>query len=479
MTTEKKAKEHLKELGTFAYDTSNEQTVIRAAIADDNVRKSLVRKLSPNLFLAKEHRPIWSALHSMTNQGLSYDSEVMRSLLRTEQFDKMPYFDNLEELASVPDDLDWFVSTMRWDSTRAQSLRGPVPELIDLIRDPQAPRKEVSGAARALSKMFDGAGAQRKAIRPEEHHASYMKSIDGRREKRAVYTLGHEAFDRKLSEGFKPGGTSIIAGLPGAGKSTVAIAVAIMLAKQGRRPAYCAWEMSPESATDVAVSHLTAIPLRNVIQGTLTEHQYSRVKGASRWVASKIRFYDNPFFDELRTQKKRPSNDGNIDIIESFIAESGCDVFVYDLWERCLFYTKPDDVTRALVRMQEIHKEYAVHGILLHQLNLKDVEKRTDRRPTRDALKGTSAYIEIADLVFGIHREAQFKDVDDNSVETICMKQRKGEANWSVQWEWDGAKCGVSNPREVSFNPSFDDAASIGDISEIKNKKPKRKARRE
>lgn len=465
---------------TFLYDTANEQTVIKAAIADAPTRKVLVRTLSPSEFLVPAHAPIWKSLIELVNKGLAFDPATFTELLKNEGLrkDDLPYADDLMKAARLPENLDYHVQTMGWDATRARMLKGPIPEFLETLRDPKAPPQDVQGAARAIAKALEVRGGRRHALRPEEHHRRYMAEIKARREERNVFPIGETAFDENLTEGFMPGKTAVMAGLPGAGKSTIALAWCVLLARMGRKVTYCAWEMSPSSATDVLCAHMLKIDLKRIVQGTLTDEETARVSKCVRWITSKIKFISNPFFDEMRTSKKRPSNDRNLDILEGYIADTGSDAFVYDLWERCLFWMKPEDVTRALVRMQAIHEEYQIHGTILHQLNLKDVERRADRRPTRDAIKGTGAYVEVADLIFGVHREAQFKAVEDNTVETICLKQRKGKTNWSIRWQWDGAKCQVHSPEEVSFDPGLESADEVGDIGDLTDiKKPKRKRR--
>jgi len=299
--------------------------------------------------------------------------------------------------------------------------------------------------------------------RPEELIRRYRAEIAARRASRNVYPLGEPVFDRKLTEGFMPGRTVVSAGLQGAGKSTVWVAFAIRLARLGRRVFYGAWEMEPESLLDVGIAHMTGIELRRIVQGELTDEEASRVDQASRWICARIVFMEGrAFYDRDATRK--PSNARNLDLLEGYLAESGADVAIYDLYERILPFRRPEDVDSALYRTQAIHKEYGICGVILHQLRSKDVEARNDKRPTREAIKGTSGYVDVADLIFGIHRDAQFKAVDDTSVETICLKQRKGEPNWAIRWRWDGARCQVADPVEVPFDPGLEAVAEAGDI---------------
>lgn len=446
----------------FLYDAANEILVIEAAKADAKTRRELVHRLAADEFLVDQHRPVWAALRVMSDEGLEYTDEAMRRLVLAAggSEEVVQYAAGLR--SAVPQNLKWHLETLAWDATRARVLKSTVPELLKILRDPQATAEAVVSAARSVNRGLDGPG-RRHMHTAADLYRSYRAEVTARRAARNVFPLGAECFDANLTEGFMPGRMTVSAGLPGAGKSTVWMAFAIRLAMLGRRPMYCAWEMDAESLLDVGCSHMTGIDLRRIVQGQLTDEETDRVDKASRWIVSRIKFMGNPFFDTLR-QGKKPSNERNLDVLEGYVAESGCDVAVYDLWERMLAWRKPEDVTTALYRMQGMHTEYGLHGVVIQQLNLKDVERRADKRPTRDSIKGSGAYVEVADLIFGVHRDAQFKAVEDNGVETICLKQRKGRANWNILWAWDGATCRVNDPREVSYDPGLDQAVADGDI---------------
>lgn len=449
----------------FIYDAANELLVLGAAKADAEIRRKLVHVLSPDEFLVPGHGIMWKSLRVASDSNLEASPETMRRLILDEGGDEeaAAYFAELE--VAVPENLDWHISTMAWDATRARTLKGPVPELLRVLKDPKATPGDVTSSARAVGRALEG-GGRRYMRRPEELYRNYRAEIAARRAHRNVFPLGATPFDKNLTEGFMPGRTTVTAGLPGAGKSTVWVAFAILLAKLGRRVLYGAWEMDPESLLDVGCAHMTGIPLTRIVQGELADHEAARVNKAARWIASRIIFMDNAFFHR-EGKGKRPTNDRNLDILEGYLAESGANVVIYDLWVRMLPWRKPDDVEGALYRIQQIHREYGIHGVILHQLLVKDVEKRADKRPTRESIKGSGAFTEVPDLVIGIYRAAQFKAVEDNTVETICLKQRKGRANWAVRWKWDGATCYVGDAEEIPYDPGLENSAELGDISSI------------
>lgn len=452
----------------ITFDAGNEQVVIRAAMADATRRKALVHGLSDSEFLVTAHSSLWRAMRALTDRGLDYSPATIRQLLATEgsPIDE-EYIAELEQTAAVPHNLDWHVETMRWDATRARVLRETLPSLVKELEDGRAAPDDAVGAARSIVKALEGGGGRRFIHRPAELSRSYKAELRERRKGTSFWPSGMHAMDEKLTEGLMPRRLMVVTGLPSSGKSTWTSNLALQLAKAGRRVLMCAWEMPSHSTLDVMVCGLLGlsgkpINLKQLVQGKLTEEDHQRAEQAADWIVKRVRFMDNAFFTKISNGKR--SNDRNLDILEGYIAEAGCDEVVMDLWERCLVDLSPDAVALALYRQQAMAQEYNFHAIVVQQLRSKDVEKRSDKRPTRESIKGTGAYTEVPDLIFGIHRDAQFKAVPDDSIEAICLKQRKGDLNWAVRFDWDGATCSVKGGVEVAYDPGLDSGSELGEV---------------
>lgn len=448
----------------FDYDAANELTVIGIAARDSDERRKLVRRISPDTFQEPAHSTIWKVLTELEDKKLDYEKPVLIDLLNRVK-GRTEYYDLLESARRSPasrHNVEYYVEALEQDALRARLLRGKMPQILESLKDTSVSFDELESLARNFANSFKG--ARRNHIRkPGFLFRDYQADLEIRKVSGGISPLGYPVFDSNLTEGFKRKRTIVLSGLPGSGKSTFALFMAMKLAAQGRKPLFCCWEMPVQSALDVCAAIATRIELRRIVQGELDDDEELRVKKVVKWLSIKIEWMENPWLDIRKANRsRRHSNDMNLDYLESVLAESASDVVFYDLWERCLSDLAPSEVTHALIRMQELHKVYNVCGILVHQINLKDVEKRPDKRPTRDALKGTGAYVEIADLILAVHRVGQLKSgVADTFFETLCLKQRKGATNWAVGWDWDGARCQITNPRVTPFTPSIDDLSDI------------------
>lgn len=477
----------------FVVDAIIERKVLGGAIAMARKdRAPLVRLVAPDEFFVKEHPPIWRGFVKMEQLGLEYDPDIMRRLIE-ETGMPVPeeYLTGLEAEAIIPENLPYLVEKMRWDATRARALQGVVPELMDTMRTPDADPEKVVSQARAIVRALEGGSGRSFIRRPEELKRAYKAEMAARMAVSHFYPSGWPAMDEKLVEGFMPKLTGVTVGLSGAGKSTLVANLVLNLAKQQqpkRRVLYCPWEMGVEGMIDVLVCIMTGLTKRQVKAGRrgdqvlLTPEEYQRICNATDWICDRIKFMDNPFYAKQEGEKGgryRPSNERNLDTLEGYIAESGCDVVIMDLWERALVDLSYDGVTTALYRQQDMHKRYNVFGMIVHQLKGKDVEKRADKRPTREAIKGTGAFVEVADLILGVHREGYIKKVPDTSQEVICLKQRNGEPNWAVRFEWNGAVGKITGGKEVPYDPSADTGSPfVGDIGDLKTRRGRRNEER-
>lgn len=470
----------------FVFDASVEQEVLRAMIASDAVRTWASLRLDDRSFFVKEHRPIFKALKAMADRRLAYDGVTLRKLLQgLGVTDDGSYLRELERTARVPDNIEWLVETMQWDSTRAEVLDGPLNELVEALQGASATPEEAAAKARSMTKRLEERTTRRFIRNGEEIRDHYLSDIRSRRVVSNFKPIGFGVMDRPaadvndgkplLTEGLALKRTSLVAGLSGAGKSTLMGEILIRQAAIGRRPLYCAWEMDPSSMLDVVCASITGIPVVNIVQGSLTDEQEAKVAKAVRWATERISFFENPF-THRRKRGGREYNDDRLDVLEGYLTESKCDLVIYDLWERMLCDLSYSGVTLALYRQQAIHKELNVHGMIVHQLTLKDVEKRADKRPTRDAIKGTGAFVEVADLIFGVHREGQFKSVPDDTVELICLKQRKGRANWATRYSWHPEIARIRGGEEVPFDPGLD-TSELDGIGSIRSGRTKGKGK--
>ncbi len=235
------------------------------------------------------------------------------------------------------------------------------------------------------------------------------------------------------------------------GKTTYVCNIVLGIARQRRRVLVGAWEVGSGMNLEMLAAISLGYSRSALLEGRLDEEMLDKIQKQMAVIGRWVSFFDLPFHKERFEGSSRPSNERNLDIVAGYVADSGCDVFVADLWKRCLVRTDPDDEEHALTRQQAIFEELCVHGIIVHQQRFKDIELRHDKKPTREGNKGSGAYVEVADTMIGTHRPSMFKNVPDNHLEACVLKQRFGRAPLSVEHIWDGDRGLISGGRSIPY----------------------------
>ena len=442
-------------------DAFNEQVILAAAMIGDEFRAYAVRHTS-DVFHVPLHRAAWSAIIAAQKQGLKPDPATL-SRLSNGGVD-VNYL--VEVLASRPDlpaeaNLKAALDALLWDHKKHEVLTGPLNAMLDAVTSgADAPR--VQSLARAVAASLDGWGERKHLHDPEEIVREVVADIRESMAGRHVYPFGLRGLDyydvppgqdesraqRRLVPGAAPGMVTIITGLRGAGKSTVAARLTLGLARQKRRVLYGAWEMTGWITLKLLACMSIGLSRKKVALGEVTEEELANIETTARAISKYVRFLKNPFRRTIG--ERHASNDKNLDLVHGYLADVAPDVFVGDLWERCLVADEPSEEKRALFRQQAMCEELGVHGILLAQQR-KDVAARGDMHPTIEGIKGSGAWGEIADNVLGVYRQYQAKPVPDNTIEIDVLKQRYGSDMLAVEFDWDADRGMISGGRTIEY----------------------------
>lgn len=452
------------------HDPVNEQVVICAAVIDEDTRNELVIKLSAEHFIAPEHKVIWEALCELVRRKLAYDPATIQELsggtVDTE------YIESLVSMRpELPDNLDFHVDRILWGHARVTVAVGPTREFLLALKDPTSDPERVKALSRQIPMALDGYEDRRYLLDPDALRHRQIADIRERMKGRGSFPYGIKGFDAdqetgiiRLIPGSFPGGITTITGVSGSGKTTTAarIALGIIAPKENRRKVlYGAWEVESGMTLEIMSCMSLASEGNNefsrsrLLTGKITEDELSILEQRMEVIGRHVQFLANPFRRQ-KTGKERPSNERNLDIVQGYIADSGCEVFIADLWKRCLADTDPKEEELALWRQQAMVEEMKVHAILCQQQKLKEVEATRDKRPRRDTIIGSSAWVDVSDTIIGVHRPALWKNVSDTTIELLILKQRFGKWPIAIECDWDGDKGLIMNGREIPFERAPD-----------------------
>lgn len=464
------------------HDLINEQVLIAAAAVDAQSLKFLTTRCKPDAFFGgtgdKQHSAIWASFVEIVQRGLEFSPAVVRQVSGGKIDDA--YLKRLIDLnPAVPPNLRHHVETLDYDRARVEASRGPLQDFLKLMQDPSTPPDVMRSSAKKLAVAFDGYGDRKHLLDPNELARSQSSDILKRRNGHAVYPYGldgldidSETGDFRLIPGAEPGGITAVTAVSGAGKSTFVARIALGLADLGRKVLFGAWEVKSGNTLELLAAMKLGISRKRMKTGQINDEEHALIDEEMEKLGEYIRFLQMPFG---RARSGKVDNDRNLDLIHGYIADSGCQVAIFDLWKRALRQTDPDDEENALVRQQAIAQETNVHCILVQQQRLKDIEQRRDKRPTRDGIKGSSAWVEVPDTILAPHRPALFKRVDDDTLEVVVLKQRDGVWPMAIAFDWNAEYGSIQGGRSIVYD-MFDEAAEYGDdkpMSFIKDGKKK------
>jgi replicative DNA helicase len=429
----------------ITFGLKHEQIVLGSILRDHDVRKKLTRQLTIDDFANPKHKTIFAGLQALTDAGLEYTPGSLVAQLGDGPWGGKEYLDKLEGIGQGQN-LDHHIDKMRWDRARVQCFSEYVPHLVATLKDPRAPAEDASAYVNRIQETIRGARGQQFY----EHGASlasrYSASIDARKIHGTFRSSGFRALDELLVAGFAAGDISVITGAPSMGKTTFALNLTKKQSKKWH-VGYIPWEGGIQAALDIICASRLRIPLENIIKFThlIENEQQAQIDDylAELLGDDKMSFLKRPPRNLLQGQPWDVNNKV-LDWFEGQLEGWNRQIVYWDLFEKCLAGKKPDQISQALDRVQDIAKRTGVHICLLHQITFKEVERRKDMRPTRDSLKGTGGYVEVADLIFGLFRPAIYEiheRVADATIEVICLKQRKGRFPWKVIFDWEG-ECG-------------------------------------
>lgn len=439
------------------HDVLNEQTILASAIIDPKVRAELVSRVRAEHFQDTDHALAWASILRATAQGFD-PSPTALVQLSGGKLDKKYLEDVVAANPKVPNDIRFHIDALQWDMTRAKAVQGPLSELLRALQDPGMSQERVRALAKQIPISFQGSSSRTHlrdgAKLVADHRAVLRQRMNGI----GLYPTGIEGLDcyppnslddngndvsgqPLLVPGLEPGKITTVTAISGGGKSTIVAKLALnqarMCAERGNgQVLYGAWEMSPADVLELMGCISTGISRNRVKTGQITDAEWKLLCNTMDAIAQWVKFVDMPFHKERGV---RHTHDEVLDVIHGYIADSGASIAIFDLWRRAFRRMKDEsDEQEALYRQQAIAEETNCHCLLVQQQRLKDIETRQNPMPTREGVKGSSAWVDVSDTMIGVYLPGLMKRVSRNVIQLLVLKQRYGRWPLTIEYQWDG-----------------------------------------
>ena len=421
------------------HSASAEQAVIGSMLIDTRCIPDVIERLKGAEFYIQQNRDIFETIYAMFSYGQTIDPITVLDQMKTRGV--------FRETSTA-----YIAELMRITPTAANVL-----EYAAIVSDRALLRNLATAADEINTLVYEGTGEAENMLEAAERKIyalrqgrvvgglvpistvvqtvySNLSEAASSGQKIPGLATGLNDLDRYIL-GLNKGELILIAARPGMGKTSIALNIAMNVAKKsGKTVAVFSLEMSREQLVSRLLAGEGLVPSQNLLTGQLNSDEWKRIAAAAQVLsATDMRIDDNPMLSvsDMNAQCRRISNLGLVVIDYLQLMQSaGGDSRKYAGENRQQVVS---DISRMLKIMA---KELNVPVICLSQLS-RASEGRPNKRPMLSDLRESGAIEQDADVVIGLYREGYYNAEceEPNVSEAIVLKNRKGQTG-TVKLAW-------------------------------------------
>ena len=421
------------------HSASAEQAVIGSMLIDTRCIPDVIERLKGAEFYIQQNRDIFETIYAMFSYGQTIDPITVLDQMKTRGV--------FRETSTA-----YIAELMRITPTAANVL-----EYAAIVSDRALLRNLATAADEINTLVYEGTGEAENMLEAAERKIyalrqgrvvgglvpistvvqtvySNLSEAASSGQKIPGLSTGLNDLDRYIL-GLNKGELILIAARPGMGKTSIALNIALNVAKKsGKTVAVFSLEMSREQLVSRLLAGEGLVPSQNLLTGQLNSDEWKRIAAAAQVLsATDMRIDDNPMLSvsDMNAQCRRISNLGLVVIDYLQLMQSaGGDSRKYAGENRQQVVS---DISRMLKIMA---KELNVPVICLSQLS-RASEGRPNKRPMLSDLRESGAIEQDADVVIGLYREGYYNAEceEPNVSEAIVLKNRKGQTG-TVKLAW-------------------------------------------
>ena len=413
-----------------------ERSVIGSMLINSQCIADVLEILKPSDFYLQENRDIFTTIYSMFSQSLKIDPVTLvdqmkqKGLFDAEKTDSYllqiiemtPTSANVKQYAQIVADKSLLRSIgqagmeitemVTAERGSAQSIMDAAEQKIYNIRNGRT-NQDLEHIGQVLLELYE--------LLAERAHSD--STITG-------LSTGLRDLDAKIS-GLNKGNLIIIGARPGMGKTSIALNIALSVAKSSKKAVvFFTLEMAGTELATRLLSNESFVDSQVIQSGKLTEEQWDKVGSAAFALSqTNLLLNVNPSITvtDMVAKCRRVDNLGLV-IIDYLQLMNSADGKVSE--NRV---TTVSEISRALKIMA---KDLNVPVICLSQLNRPPSGSKVSR-PTLTNLRESGSIEQDADAVILLHREDYYDEnaEEKNVAECIIAKNRHGEtATVKLQW---------------------------------------------
>ena len=421
------------------HNTQAEQAILGSMLIDPRCIPDVVDKVSAADFFITANRDIFETVYTMFAYGQTIDPITVldqmkvRGIYRENESEK--YIRDLMQSTPTAANVLEYCAIVR-DKALLRGLCDVASEINDMVYDGTGEAGTVLEAAErkiyALRQGRNTGGLMPVAQVVNNAYAQIQEAAESQDAIPGLST-GLPDIDKRIL-GLNSGELIFIAARPGMGKTSIALNIALSVAKNtDKAVAIFSLEMAREQIVTRMLAYEGLVNGKKLLTGNLTEEDWRRI-GAAATTISRTNMYvdDNPILSvaDMNAACRRIENLGLvvIDYLQLMTSAGGKQKYASESRTQVV-----SDISRMLKIMA---KELNIPVVCLSQLS-RASESRQDKRPQLSDLRESGSIEQDADVVIGLYRDGYYNQESEtpNLAEAIILKNRKGEVG-TVNLSW-------------------------------------------
>ena len=413
------------------HSTQAEQAVLGSMLIDPRCVADVVGKVTAGDFYHTTNQQIFETIYTMFSYSQTIDPITVLDQMKVRGFyrenETERYLRELMQLTPTAANVLEYCSIVQ-DKAMLRSLL----DIADEVRD------MVGGGSGEASSILDSAERKIYALRQgrvsegllpvsQVVNSTYAQIQEAAENTSAIPGLstGLSDLDNRIL-GMNPGELIFVAARPGMGKTSIALNIALSVAKStDKAVAIFSLEMAREQLVSRMLAYEGLVNGKKLMTGNLTAEDWRRIGEAASTISNTNMYVDdNPMLTvaDMNAACRRLENLGLviIDYLQLMTSAGGKQKYANESRTQVV-----SDISRMLKIMA---KELNVPVVCLSQMS-RASEGRSDKRPQLSDLRESGSIEQDADVVIGLYREGYYNREcqNPNLAEAIILKNRKGE----------------------------------------------------
>ncbi len=414
------------------HSRESEESVIGAVLLSEEAVNEVMDRINPEDFYIPAHQSIFEAMRELFNTNQAIDvvtvAEELRRKGELEKIGGVQYLTRLVDIVPSTSNVAYYAGVVEEHAKRRELIRAgasitdyafTIDDDITAVLD-RSEQAVLGVAERRASQTLIEVGPMLTDILEQieimEQQGSDIVGLE----------TGFTDLDRLLG-GLRPANLVVIAARPAMGKSSLAMGVAMHVAKQGKPVAVFSLEMSKEELTHRMLSMEARVDSRKLQTGQLGD-LWSRVTtAAGKMYQRPIFIDDSPVVSvtDIRAKCRRLKRKKGLGLVV---------VDYLQLMQASRAENRVQEISEITRGLKNLARELDVPIIACSQLN-RAVEQREDKRPRLSDLRESGSIEQDADIVMFIYRHEKYhpEDTDKRGIAEINVEKHRAGPSGRVE----------------------------------------------